>query len=90
MKFTNGYWLTREEIEPIYAVEYGYHRIENNTLTVYAASVHVEHRGDCVNVPMLTISFSSPMENIIKVSVQHFRGRILKGRFLRRMKRMQI
>ena len=32
MKFTNGYWLTRDEIEPIYAVEYGYHRVDGDVL----------------------------------------------------------
>ena len=41
MKFTNGYWLTRDEIEPIYAVEYGYHRVDGDVLQVYAPSMHI-------------------------------------------------
>ena len=60
MKFTNGYWLTRKEIEPIYAVEYGYHRIDNKTLYVYAPALHIAGKGDMVNVPVLTVAFSSP------------------------------
>ena len=28
MKFTNGYWLLRKEMEPAYAVEYASHKIE--------------------------------------------------------------
>ena len=39
MKFTNGYWLTRDEIEPIYAVEYGYHRVDGDVLQVYARQI---------------------------------------------------
>ena len=27
MKFTNGYWLMRDEITPLYAVEYHSHKI---------------------------------------------------------------
>ena len=35
MKFTNGYWMLREEINAAYAVEYSGHSINGNTLTVY-------------------------------------------------------
>lgn len=79
MKFTNGYWLTRKEIKPIYAVEYGYHRINGDVLQVYVPSMHIAHRGDSVNIPVLTVTFSSPMEDVIRVSVEHFRGKIQKG-----------
>ena len=34
-----------------------------------------------MNIPMLTITFSSPMEDVIKVSVEHFRGKVRKGPF---------
>ena len=27
MKFTNGYWLLRDEMKAAYAVEYGSHRV---------------------------------------------------------------
>lgn len=37
MKFTNGYWLLKEEIAPIYAVEYVGHEIEGDTITVEAS-----------------------------------------------------
>lgn len=79
MKFTNGYWLTRKEFDPIYAVEYGYHRIEGNTLTVYAPSIHVPGRAATVNIPSLTVTLTSPMENVIKVSLVHFKGYPYKG-----------
>lgn len=81
MKFTNGYWLTRDEIDPIYAVEYSYHRICGNTLQVYASSVPISAKGDIVNVPVLTVVFSSPAENVIKTEICHFKGAVCKGPF---------
>lgn len=74
MKFTNGFWLIKEGIEPTYAVEYaGYERTEDQ-LVVYAAAKHITGRGDCLNIGMLTITLTSPMEDIIHVEVTHFAG----------------
>ena len=73
MKFTNGYWRIREEIDPVYAVEYydadystNYDTVydtgkKDNSLVVYAATKHMGDRGDTLNQPMLTVTFSSPM-----------------------------
>jgi alpha-D-xyloside xylohydrolase len=81
MKFTKGYWQIREEITPLYAVEYGDNKILGNGLTVYAPAKHNTKRGDCLNLGMLTVRLSSPMENVIKVSVSHFDGTQYKGPF---------
>ena len=81
MKFTNGYWLLRKEMEPAYAVEYAGHKIEGNTLTVYLPGKHITGRGDCLNIPMLTLTLSSPMEGVIKVSAVHHAGTLYKGPF---------
>ena len=82
MKFTNGYWLTRKDIEPIYAVEYGYHRIEGKQLTVFAPSTHVPGRAGTVNIPSMTVTLTSPAENVIKVSLVHFKGYPCRGPFI--------
>lgn len=79
MKFTSGYWQTRKEITPLYAVEYASHRICGNELIVYAPSMHIADRGDCLNLGMLTIHLTSPCEDVIKVSVRHFDGEVLRG-----------
>jgi len=81
MKFTKGYWQIREEITPLYAVEYGDSRIQGSGLTVYAPAKHITNRGDCLNLGMLTVRLSSPMEDVIKVSVSHFDGTQYKGPF---------
>lgn len=82
MKFTNGYWLMREEITPDYAVEYADSRIDGSDLYIYAPCKHISGRGDSLNTPMLTIKLSSPMEDVIKVSMVHFAGALYKGPFV--------
>lgn len=79
MKFTNGYWQLKKGITPLYAVEYSSHRIEGDELVVYVPSKHIVTRGDTLNLGMLTVRFSSPMEDVIKVSITHFEGKVEKG-----------
>ncbi|MDF2595098.1 MAG: yicI 3 [Clostridia bacterium] len=79
MKFTNGYWRIREEIIPSYAVEYEDCKVCGDELVLFAATKHIVNRGDTINTPIITVTLSSPMENVIKVSAVHFRGAYNKG-----------
>lgn len=79
MKFTNGYWRIREEIEPVYAVEYYESEILEDKLVVYVATAHMGNRGNTLNQPILTVTFSSPMENVVQVSAVHFKGALYRG-----------
>ncbi len=81
MKFTNGFWLMKKEITPIYAVEYAAHRIEGNELVVYVAGGHLTGRGMSIGGGMMTIHITSPMEDVIKVSLNHFEGQNYRGPF---------
>lgn len=81
MKFTNGYWMTRKGVTPLYAVEYSAHRICGDELTIYAPARHIAHRGDSLNQGMITVRLTSPMANVIKVSITHFEGKIYRGPF---------
>ena len=81
MKFTDGYWCIKKEMTPLYAVEYSSYRREGNDLVVYAPGKHISNRGDCLNLGLLTIRLSSPMEDVIKVSVKHFEGTAYKRPF---------
>ena len=81
MKFTSGYWLVRKEITPLYAVEYAGHRITGQELVVYAPAKHISKRGDILNLGMLTVCISSPMEDVLKVSIRHFEGAAYRGPF---------
>lgn len=82
MKFTNGYWCIRKEMTPLYAVEYADSKRNGDELIIYAPTKHVVHRGDCLNLGMLTVRLSSPMEDVIKVSIRHFEGTAYKGPFV--------
>lgn len=74
MKFTDGFWQIRENIRAAYAVEYMDHQIDGKELTVYTVSKHVASKADTTDVMMLTLSITSPMENVIRVSMVHFDG----------------
>lgn len=74
MKFTNGYWRMREGITPYYAEQVHEVEIESDAITVYAPTKKLMGRGDTLNLPLITIRFSSPMENIIRVKIVHHKG----------------
>jgi len=74
MKFTNGYWqmrpgLTAHVAAQVYDVE-----AEDDALTVYAPTNPVRGRGDTLNTPMMTVRYSSPMANVIRVEAHHHKG----------------
>ena len=74
MKFTDGYWQIRPGVEPIYAVHLHDVEISDEALTVYAATRRITHRGDTLNSALLTMRYSSPMENVIRVQIDHHQG----------------
>lgn len=81
MKFTNGYWLLRDEMKAAYAAEYGSHRVYGQELTMYLPCSHIVDRGSCLNIPLLTVTLSSPMDGVIKVSAVHHDGAVYNGPF---------
>lgn len=74
MKFTNGYWEMRQGVIPYYAAQAYEITTEPDGFTVYAATQKIEHRGNTLNSPILTIHYSSPLENVIKVEIWHHKG----------------
>ncbi|WP_395243940.1 alpha-xylosidase [Agromyces sp. MMS24-K17] len=81
MKFTDGYWLTRPGRSPLFAVEVDDIRVDPaaGTMTVSAPTAAIRHRGDTLNRPMITVTFSSPASGVVKVRVQHHAGRVHRG-----------
>lgn len=79
MKFTNGFWLMRKEYDPIFAVEYAGHEVDGENLVVYGVAKHITDRGDCLNIGMLTVTFTSPIEDVIHTEVTHFAGMAKKS-----------
>ena len=67
MKFTDGYWQMRPGVTPYYAAHAHEVEARERELVVYAPTKQVQHRGDTLNLPLLTVHLSSPMENAIRV-----------------------
>jgi len=79
MKFSNGYWLTKEGVtlaapEDIRDIE-----VSDGKLIVYAATRPIRHRGDTLEGPILTFEYSSPFPEVISVKARHFMGTDEKG-----------
>lgn len=66
---------------PAYAVEYARHIIDGNALQILVPGNHISGRGDSLNLPVLTVSLTSPMEGVIKVSAVHHMGAVCRGPF---------
>ena len=78
MKFTNGYWLIREGVLAHFAACPAEIEKTDRELTVYAPEKPIRHRGDTLNMQLLTVRYSSPVKNIIKVRISHFEGGVNK------------
>jgi len=74
MKFTDGYWQMRPGMSPHYAAQVHEVTLEPDMLTVYAPIGKLRERGHTIGQPLLTIRFSSPMENVIRVQLVHHKG----------------
>lgn len=79
MKFTDGFWLFRKDMNVRYAVEVRDVQVSADSVTVFAACRHVQGKGDTLNEPLLTVKYSSPMADVIRVQLVHHKGRALKG-----------
>lgn len=73
MKFTDGNWLIRPGVQPFYPTEAHDVVATADTLTVYATRA-IRHRGDTLTGPLLTVTFSSPLADVIRVRLTNFAG----------------
>ncbi|MBA9006213.1 alpha-xylosidase [Thermomonospora cellulosilytica] len=79
MKFTDGYWLMRPGVHPIYPVEVLDVATGPGRLTAYAPGQHIRDRGDLLKGPMVTVELAAPMADVVKVTVTHFAGAAERG-----------
>ncbi|ENH98479.1 alpha-glucosidase [Gracilibacillus halophilus YIM-C55.5] len=74
MKFTNGNWLVRDGYE-IHFPKIIHEVIEHDeAVTLYAPCKQINHRGDTLDGPLLTIRLSAPTDQVIRVQTWHFSG----------------
>ncbi len=76
MKFTNGYWLIRPNFQMQYATQAVRVEKRPDALHVLSACRPIHHRGDTLDGGTLDVTFTAPRENIIRVTVTHFAGKL--------------
>ncbi len=79
MKFTDGNWMVQPGVKAFHPVEAFDVEADDRSLTVRAPTRPIRHRGDTLEGPLLTIRFSSPLANVIRVSIEHFTGGLDRG-----------
>lgn len=79
MKFTDGQWLLRPGVTAHYAAEAHSISAEPDRLVVHAPVRPIKHRGDTLQGPLLTVTLSSPLPDVVRVRIEHFLGRPEQG-----------
>ncbi len=79
MKFTDGQWLLRPGVTAHYAAEAHTISAEPDRLVVHAPVRPIRHRGDTLQGPLLTVTLSSPLADVVRVRIEHFTGGAPRG-----------
>jgi alpha-D-xyloside xylohydrolase len=74
MKFTDGAWLMQPGVRAAYATEGFDASFANGTLELCAPTRHIRHHSDTLEGSILAVKLSSPLEDVIRVRVEHFTG----------------
>ena len=69
MRFNNGYWMTKQEFVMSYATQCVRTTKTDKALQVISACRPVRHRGDVLDGGTLTVTFTAPRKNVIRVKV---------------------
>jgi alpha-D-xyloside xylohydrolase len=72
MKFTDGQWMLQPGVAAHYAAEAYAVEVHADRLVVLATTRPIKHRGDTLQGPTLTVTLSSPLSGVIRVSVEHY------------------
>lgn len=81
MKFTDGYWEILPGVTALYAQEARTVEERDGALVALAPTKRIQHRGDTLNRPTLTVRLTSPAEGVIRVRIEHHRGTRGRGGF---------
>lgn len=74
MKYSDGFWLNKPGYEVSYATQMYEVSADDRSVTVLATSQWIGNRGQTLGGPVLTVNFTSTLENSIKVTIEHFKG----------------
>jgi hypothetical protein len=79
VKFTDGFWMLRRGVVAHYPAEAREVVISPDAVTVHAPTRPVRHRGDTLNLPVVTVELRSPMPDVLAVTIGHWAGGIDRG-----------
>ena len=79
MKFSDGFWLTERGYEVNYVNEAYVIETTENAIKVVATPSKIYNRAMTLGGPNLEITYSSTMENCIKVHITHYKGTVDHG-----------
>ena len=79
MKFTDGYWLPLPGVQVLRPRDVADVRVDDDRLTVWSSTAPLTTRGDTLNRPLVTVTFTSPLDDVIGVQVDHHRGGTDRG-----------
>jgi alpha-D-xyloside xylohydrolase len=74
VKFTHGQWLLREGVTAAYPFRAHEVSASRQRLEVLAPTFQVRDRGDTLKGPVATLELTSPMTDVVAVTLTHFAG----------------
>lgn len=74
MKFTNGFWRNKPGVQIFNACGVYEYELETRAVTAFLPHFDVQHRGQTLWGPNLTLRLSSPLNGVIRVQVWHYTG----------------
>ena len=74
MKVSDGFWMTRKGYNVDFSEEIYGVSADENSVTVHTTHQWIHNRGMTLGGPVLTVRFTSTLENSIKVTISHFSG----------------
>jgi alpha-D-xyloside xylohydrolase len=78
MKFTDGYWLMRKGVRASYPAQAHDVTSTPGGFTVHAPTKRIQHRGDTLDGPLLTVEFTAPLADVVRVRLTHWAGQAPK------------
>ena len=79
MKYADGLWLNKPGYGVNYATQMYEVTADETSINVLATNQWIGNRGMTLGGPVLEITFTSTLENTIKVSIDHYKGRVHKS-----------
>ncbi|MBM7539816.1 alpha-xylosidase [Amphibacillus cookii] len=76
MKFTDGFWLTKQGYQINHPYMVRDFNISREKVTLYAPCQYIAHRGNTLNIASLTIEISSPLADVFQIKAWHHKGAI--------------